>query len=66
MSGSLFDPFRYDGTDRFCETAYVDDNLLGTGKVSKAAIIGLKGGVWAASPNYSVRAMLHPPRRIFS
>jgi len=34
--------------------AYVDTNLVGSGKVAKAAIIGLQGGVWAASPNYSL------------
>ncbi|KAI6121779.1 profilin, partial [Pisolithus croceorrhizus] len=34
--------------------AYVDNNLVGTGKVSKAAIIGQAGGVWAASPGYNL------------
>ena len=33
---------------------YVDNNLVGTGKVSQAAIIGLKGGVWATSPGFNV------------
>ncbi|CCU98971.1 unnamed protein product [Malassezia sympodialis ATCC 42132] len=33
---------------------YVDTNLVGTGKVTTAAIIGLKGGVWAASPGFNV------------
>ena len=33
---------------------YVDNNLVGTGKVSMAAIIGLKGGVWASSPGLNV------------
>ncbi|KAI6134615.1 profilin [Pisolithus croceorrhizus] len=33
---------------------YVDNNLVGTGKVSKAAIIGQAGGVWAASPGYNL------------
>ncbi|KAH9945559.1 profilin [Amylocystis lapponica] len=36
--------------------AYVDTNLLGTGKVSKAAIIGLAGGVWASSPGFNLSA----------
>lgn len=36
---------------------YVDTNLVGTGKVSKAAIIGLKGGVWAASPGFTVGSL---------
>lgn len=36
-------------------TAYVDSNLIGTGKINKAAIIGLAGGVWASSPGYTVR-----------
>ncbi|WFD32568.1 profilin, required for normal timing of actin polymerization in response to thermal stress [Malassezia sp. CBS 17886] len=35
---------------------YVDNNLIGTGKVSQAAIIGLKGGVWAASSGCNVSA----------
>ncbi|KAI6157862.1 profilin [Pisolithus tinctorius] len=33
---------------------YVDNNLVGSGKVSKAAIIGQSGGVWAASPGYNL------------
>ncbi|SJX63546.1 probable PFY1-profilin [Sporisorium reilianum f. sp. reilianum] len=33
---------------------YVDTNLVGTGKISQAAIIGLKGGVWATSADFSV------------
>jgi len=33
---------------------YVDENLLGSAKVSKAAIIGLKGGVWASSSGYTL------------
>lgn len=36
-------------------TAYVDDQLLATGKVQKAAILGLKGGVWATSSGFNVR-----------
>jgi len=34
--------------------AYVDTNLVGTGKVARAAILGLKGGVWAASAGFTV------------
>ncbi|KZT55625.1 Profilin/allergen [Calocera cornea HHB12733] len=34
--------------------AYVDDHLVGTGKISRAAIIGLQGGVWAASPGFDL------------
>ncbi|TFK50508.1 profilin [Heliocybe sulcata] len=34
--------------------AYVDTNLVGTGKVTKAAILGQAGGVWASSPGYSL------------
>ncbi|KAF8154506.1 profilin [Crassisporium funariophilum] len=34
--------------------AYVDNNLIGTGKVAKAAILGLQGGVWAASPGFTI------------
>lgn len=39
-------------------TAYVDDHLVATGKVKKAAILGKQGGVWAASPGYNVSASL--------
>ncbi|GAA5883149.1 hypothetical protein JCM16303_006114 [Sporobolomyces ruberrimus] len=34
--------------------AYVDTNLLGTGKINKAAILGQQGGVWATSGGYSL------------
>ncbi|KZO90799.1 profilin [Calocera viscosa TUFC12733] len=34
--------------------AYVDDHLVGTGKISRAAIIGLAGGVWASSSGYNL------------
>eukprot|EP01120_Amphizonella_sp_Union-15-10_P013149 TRINITY_DN607_c0_g1_i15.p1 TRINITY_DN607_c0_g1~~TRINITY_DN607_c0_g1_i15.p1 ORF type:complete len:127 (+),score=30.15 TRINITY_DN607_c0_g1_i15:114-494(+) len=34
--------------------AYVDSNLVGTGKVSKAAIIGHNGGTWATSSGFVV------------
>ncbi|KAJ1026153.1 hypothetical protein NDA18_003812 [Ustilago nuda] len=33
---------------------YVDTNLVGTGKISQAAIIGLKGGVWATTSDFNV------------
>ncbi|KAI8592441.1 profilin, required for normal timing of actin polymerization in response to thermal stress [Geranomyces variabilis] len=36
--------------------AYVDSNLLGTGKIAKAAIFGLDGSLWATSSNLSVQA----------
>ncbi len=35
--------------------AYVDTSLIGTGKIARAAIIGVKGGVWATSAGYTVR-----------
>ncbi|KAJ7770287.1 profilin [Mycena maculata] len=34
--------------------AYVDTNLVGSGKISKAAILGKQGGVWAASAGYNL------------
>ncbi|WOO78653.1 Vacuolar transporter chaperone 1 [Vanrija pseudolonga] len=34
--------------------AYVDDQLLATGKISKAAILGKAGGVWATSSGYTL------------
>jgi len=33
---------------------YVDSNLVGSGKVTKAAIIGQQGGVWATSPGFTI------------
>ncbi|KAH7890520.1 profilin, partial [Phlebopus sp. FC_14] len=33
---------------------YVDANLLGTGKIQKAAILGQKGGIWAISSGYKL------------
>lgn len=37
--------------------AYVDDNLIGTGKVAKAAIFGTDGSLWATSAGYNVNAL---------
>ncbi|WWC67358.1 uncharacterized protein I206_101266 [Kwoniella pini CBS 10737] len=34
--------------------AYVDDHLVATGKITKGAIIGKQGGIWAASPGYNL------------
>ncbi|EIW73028.1 profilin [Tremella mesenterica] len=34
--------------------AYVDDQLLATGKVTKAAILGKQGGIWASSAGYNL------------
>ncbi|BGP57670.1 profilin, required for normal timing of actin polymerization in response to thermal stress [Rhodotorula sphaerocarpa] len=34
--------------------AYVDTNLVGTGKISRAAILGQQGGVWASSAGYTL------------
>ncbi|KAB8209763.1 profilin [Aspergillus parasiticus] len=34
--------------------SYVDNNLLGSGKISRAAILGQRGGVWASSPGYQL------------
>ncbi|KAI9633284.1 profilin [Dioszegia hungarica] len=34
--------------------AYVDDQLLATGKISKGAIIGKQGGIWAQSAGYNL------------
>ncbi|KAI9268011.1 profilin [Phascolomyces articulosus] len=36
--------------------AYVDNNLVGTGQVSQAAIYGLNGSQWATSPSFQVSA----------
>jgi profilin len=36
----------------------VDENLVGTGQVSKAAICGQDGSVWAKSGNFNVRQQL--------
>ncbi|PWN37987.1 Profilin/allergen [Meira miltonrushii] len=32
--------------------SYVDTNLVGTGEVTSAAIVGHKGGVWASSAGF--------------
>jgi len=34
--------------------AYVDTNLVGSGRIAKAAILGLQGGVWASSPGVTI------------
>ncbi|KAF9089649.1 profilin, required for normal timing of actin polymerization in response to thermal stress [Mortierella sp. GBA35] len=34
--------------------AYVDTNLVGTGKVAKAAIFGLDGSLWATSSDFAI------------
>ena len=34
--------------------AYVDTNLVGTGKITKAAIHGHDGSLWATSKGFSV------------
>ncbi|KAF4621634.1 hypothetical protein D9613_012592 [Agrocybe pediades] len=34
--------------------SYIDTQLLGTGKIAKAAILGLQGGVWASSEGYHI------------
>ncbi|KAE8329910.1 profilin-1A [Aspergillus sergii] len=34
--------------------SYIDSNLVGSGKFSRAAILGQQGGVWAASPGYEL------------
>uniref|UniRef100_A0AC35UIF0 Profilin n=1 Tax=Rhabditophanes sp. KR3021 TaxID=114890 RepID=A0AC35UIF0_9BILA len=34
----------------------VNDNLIGTGFVSKAAIVGLDGSIWGVSDNFSIDA----------
>jgi hypothetical protein len=39
---------------------YVDNNLVGTGKITQAAIIGLKGGVWATSADFNVSFYPNP------
>ncbi|KAF8066599.1 profilin [Lyophyllum atratum] len=33
---------------------YVDTNLVGSGKVARAAIVGLQGGIWASTPGYTL------------
>jgi len=34
--------------------AYVDQNLVGTGRIQQAAIIGLDGNTWATSAGFAV------------
>ena len=33
---------------------YVDTNLVGSGKITEATIIGLDGGVWATSSGFNM------------
>ncbi|KAL0075207.1 profilin [Phycomyces blakesleeanus] len=35
---------------------YVDSNLVGTGKVTKGAIYGTNGSLWASSPGFQLAA----------
>nr|VWO97997.1 Uncharacterized protein [Ganoderma boninense] len=61
FSTALLSPERTPNSNRIISASrnypeYVDSNLIGTGKVSKAAIIGLQGGVWASSPGYTLSA----------
>ncbi|KAF9479134.1 profilin [Pholiota conissans] len=34
--------------------SYVDTNLVGSGKIHQAAVLGLQGGVWAATPGFTI------------
>ncbi|KAK7056995.1 profilin, required for normal timing of actin polymerization in response to thermal stress [Paramarasmius palmivorus] len=34
--------------------SYVDTNLIGSGRVTQAAILGLAGGVWATSAGFNI------------
>ncbi|TPX51630.1 hypothetical protein SeMB42_g00112 [Synchytrium endobioticum] len=36
--------------------SYVDVQMVGTGFISRGAIIGSNGGIWAASPNFKIDA----------
>lgn len=45
---------------------YVDQQLLGTGFVNKAAIIGLNGGIWAQSAGFAVLLPPSPPAALAS
>ena len=44
--------------------AYVDNNLVGTGKIHQAAILGLQGGVWATSSGFTVGTLFTSHRLI--
>ncbi|KAF9927843.1 hypothetical protein BGZ65_006573 [Modicella reniformis] len=33
---------------------YVDDTLIGSGKVAKAAILGHDGSIWASTPDFKI------------
>jgi profilin len=43
--------------------AYIDNQLLATGKIAQAAIYGLNGSLWATSPGFSVS--IHVQYRCF-
>ncbi|KAF7291371.1 Profilin [Mycena indigotica] len=36
---------------------YIDGNLIPSGSVMRAAIIGIQGGVWANSPDYTISSV---------
>ncbi|KAG6878555.1 hypothetical protein C0992_007917 [Termitomyces sp. T32_za158] len=45
-----------DITTAVCANGYVDEQLIGSGKVTRAAIVGLQRGVWASSSGYTLSA----------
>lgn len=58
--GRLFTSPRAPSTDTMSWQSYVDDHLIGTGHVTKGAICGVDGALWAASAGFNVR--LRAPR----
>ncbi|CAJ0569941.1 unnamed protein product, partial [Mesorhabditis spiculigera] len=34
--------------------SYIDDQLVGSGSVTKAAIVGLDGAIWAKSDHFNI------------
>ena len=51
---------RAPSTETMSWQSYVDDHLIGTGHVTKGAICGVDGALWAASAGFNVR--LRAPR----
>ena len=51
---------RAPSTETMSWQSYVDDHLIGTGHVTKGAICGVDGALWAASAGFNVRLRAPP------
>ena len=58
--GRLVTSPRAPSTETMSWQSYVDDHLIGTGHVTKGAICGVDGALWAASAGFNVRLRAPP------